>query len=527
MVFSYFRNRFLLLLGFVAGICFLAQAQKEKKRIDIIQAESLETDARIVANAQRLLGDVILKHSTITMWCDSAYLYTDRNVVDAFGNVHILKDDTLNLYAGFINYDGDRKFAKVRKNVKLVNKSTTLLTDSLDYDIAGNVGYYDYFGTIQDSVNVLTSMIGQYYTQTEKAHFKKDVVLTAEKYRLFSDTLIYDVNSKIAHIVGPTTIEDDSTTLYAEKGFYNSVSGETELLKKPVISNRKQKVLADRIFYNKTSGEGRGEGNVKMEDFDNSVIVAGNRAFFNEKEKTALVTDSALFIAYSEKDSLFLHADTLRMLPDTSAVDARLIKAYFKVKFFRQDMQGKCDSLVYWSKDSTIQLYHEPVIWTGGNQMSAHYIEMNKNTGIPDVVKMTDEAFIIAMEPDSIRYNQIKGRNMTGYIRNNELFRIDVDGNGQSLYYARDKGGVLGLNKAESSSIVINMAKNKVKRISFVSNPEGVLNPILKLEEEDTKLGGFQWLEELRPKSKEDIFGVKATPVVEEEKPVFQKEKLE
>lgn len=500
-------KRFVLLL-FVLGFVFVfqAEAQKEKKKILIERATSFEFNDRIVANAQRIIGNVQIRHNNIVMWCDSAWSYTDKNMVDGFGHVHILKDDTLNLYADFINYDGDRKYAKARRNVKLENKGTTLVTDSLDFNMASNVGYYDYFGTITDSTNVLTSMIGQYFTQTDLIHFKKDVVATTEKYRMFSDTLIYKVTEKIAYIVGPTTIEDDSTTLYTENGFYNTVSGETQMLKKPKITDRKHKVLADSIFYNKTTGDGSAYGDVHLEDFENHMIVKGNKVVFNETANTSMVTDSALYIQYSERDSLFLHADTLRVLPDTSAVDAKLVKAYFKVKFYRNDMQGKCDSLVYWQKDSTIQLFKEPVIWTNGNQLTARYIEMIKNTGKPDEVLMKNDAFIIAMEPDSIRFNQIKGRDMTGFIRNNELYKIVVDGNGQSLYYARDKEGLIGLNKAESSSITISMEKNKVKRIAFISNPEGVLNPILQLQEEDTKLPGFTWMDIIRPKTILDIF---------------------
>ena len=485
---------------------FPAQAQKEKKKIDIERAISFEFNDKIVANAQRIIGDVQIRHNNIVMWCDSAWSYTNKNMVDAFGHVHILKDDTLNLYADFINYDGDRKFAKARRNVKLENKGTTLVTDSLDFNMTLNVGYYDYFGTITDSTNVLTSLIGQYFTQTDLVHFKKDVVATTEKYRMFSDTLIYKVAEKIAYIVGPTTIEDDSTTLYTENGFYNTVSGETQMLKHPKITSRKNKVLADSIFYNKTLGDGSAFGNVHIEDFENRMIVEGNKVFFNEAAGTSMVTDSALYIQYSEKDSLFLHADTLRVMPDTTGVDVKLVKAYYKVKFFRDDMQGKCDSLVYWQKDSTIQLFNEPVIWTNGNQLTAKYIEMIKNSDKPDEVRMKNDAFIIAMEEDSLRFNQIKGRNMTGYIRNNELYKILVDGNGQSLYYARDKDGLIGLNKAESSSITISMEKNKVKRIAFISNPEGVLNPILQLQEEDTKLPGFTWMDIIRPKTILDIF---------------------
>jgi lipopolysaccharide export system protein LptA len=501
-------TRFVLLI-FVLEIFFVfqAEAQKTKKKIEIERANSFEFNDKIVVNAQRIIGNVQIRHNAIIMWCDSAWSYTDKNMVDAFGHVHILKDDTLHLYADFVNYDGDQKFAKARNNVKLVNKGTILTTDSLDFDIVSNVGYYDHFGTIKDSVNVLTSLIGQYFTKSDMAHFKKDVHVTTEKYQMFSDTLIYKVADKIAYIVGPTTIKEDSTTLYTEDGFYNTISGEVELLKNPEISDKKHNVLADSIFYNRATGNGRALGDVHMEDFQNHMIVKGEQVIFNEIEKTAMATDSALYIQYSAKDSLFLHADTLRVLPDSSAVDARLVKAYYKVKFYRDDMQGKCDSLVYWQKDSTIQLYHEPVIWSDNNQMTARYIEMIKNTlPTPDEVIMNGDAFIIAMESDSIRFNQIKGRNMNGYILNNELFKILVDGNAQSLYYARDGEGLIGLNEAESSTITITLKENKVKRIAFISNPEGVLNPILQLEEKDTKLPGFQWLELIRPKTIADIF---------------------
>jgi len=477
---------------------------QEKKRIDI-HADWLENNEKIVANAQRWISNVVITHNTITMWCDSAYSYEGQNVVDAFGRVHILKDDTLHLYADFIHYDGDRKFAKARRNVKLVNKETTLITDSLNFDMAANVGFYDNFATITDSTNVLTSLIGQYYTKTDKVHFKKDVIATTKKYRMFSDTLIYNVTSKTAFIVGPTRLEDDSTKLYTEKGWYNSITGETRLLKKPNINTTNQHVKADSIYYKKED-DGFAFGKVEIEDFKNRMIVKGNRIVFNELKKTSIVTDSALYIQYSEKDSLFMHADTLRTRPDTTAIDAKLVQAYFKVKFYRNDLQGKCDSLVYWTKDSTIQLYNKPVIWTGGNQLSARFIQMNKNTGKPDEVKMLNDAFIIAMEPDSISFNQIKGKNMTGYIRNNELYKINVDGNGQSLYYARDTNGTIGLNKAESSSITIWMEKNKVKKISFISKPEGILKPMLQIEEPDTKLPGFDWMELIRPKEILDIF---------------------
>ncbi|MGQ8335443.1 OstA-like protein [Sunxiuqinia sp. A32] len=503
-----FKFKLLLILLFVHSGIIYGQSQK---KVDIEQAKFLEFNEQIVANAQRLIGDVILRHNNVRMWCDSAYSYTNANIVDAFGNVHILKDDTLHLYADFINYDGDLKWAKARGHVKLINKTTTLTTDSMDFDMEQSIGYYDNHGTIVDSTNTLTSLIGEYYSDLDKAYFKTDVKAVTEDYTLTSDTLIYYTETGIASIVGPTMINDEENTLYAEDGFYNSRNGEVELYKNPLINTPEQNIKADSIFYNRETGDGLAIGNADIHDIENKMIVRGNKIEYNDQTETALVTDSAHFLLYSEKDTLFLHADTLKTIPDT-ILDEKLILAYYKVKFFRESMQGKCDSMVYWSKDSTVQLYKSPVIWSGNNQMTADYIEMITQSDGPDLVKMESQAFIVAME-DSTKFNQIKGRDMLGYIRNNELFKIDVDGNGQSIYYARDKKGIIGLNKAESSNIQIFLEESKVKKIAFITSPEGQLLPLFSVLDDETTLPGFVWYDQIRPKRVEDIFREISLPV--------------
>jgi lipopolysaccharide export system protein LptA len=555
-----------------------------KKKVEIVHCDMLNFNERIVANAQRLLGNVNIKVDGALMWCDSLYSYTN-NTVDAFGNVHIVRGDTLNMYADFINYNGNTKLAKARRNVKLIDKKMTLTTDSLDYNMVNDMASYNYSGTVKDSTNVLTSLIGQYHVNEKKAYFRTKVDGVTKDYKIKSDTLIYFTNTKKVYIEGPTHIFNEKDTLYAEYGWYDSMKNLAHLTKNPRIWNVKQKIKADSIFYDKEKGEGLALGHARLQDIENSIIVVGNRVEYNDISKIALATDSAMLIQYSEKDSLFLHADILRTLPDTTkskkpnpsitaskllapktavsdtlnsvaqatailnaktavsdtiktvapeamiqnaktlstdttaistlvkdttaikkTKDARLVLAYHKVRFFRGDLQGKCDSLAYWSKDSTIQLYTEPVIWSNKNQLTANYIEMINRSKDPDEVKMKEDAFIISMENDSIRFNQIKGKNMTGFIRENELYRIDVKGNGQSNYYARDKNGIIGLNKAESSNITIYLNKGKVQKITFIKSPEGELKPMEKIEEGDKILPGFKWQDDIRPKSKEDIF---------------------
>jgi lipopolysaccharide export system protein LptA len=482
---------------------FFAFSQ-EKKKVEILEAEYAET-ATNDPTAQRLVGNQVkIKHKDILMWCDTAYTYSGSNKVDAFGHVHINQGDTLNLYASKIYYNGDKNFASAYDSVRLVNKGTTLYSDTIDYDLATNIGYYDNHGKIVDSTNVLTSVIGQYYVDSNLVHFYKDVHGYNENYTLDSDTLHYNTETGRIFIEGPTVIRDSSNTLYAEDGWYDSKTGEAELEKNPRVFNEKQQLTADYIKYNEENGDGNAVGSVKIQDFENNILVEGINAVYNKTSETASVTDSAVFMMYSKEDTLFMHADTLRTIPDTIEGE-KVITAFYGVRFFRSDIQGVCDSLVYFTKDSVVQLYNHPVIWSEIHQLSADKIDMKQKINAPDEMHLTNNSFIISKQ-DSGRFDQIKGKNMIGYIVNNQLDRINVDGNGQTLYYAREDEQMIGLNRAESSNISIQLKDGKIFRIAFLKAPEGELKPMFELTEEEKKLSGFDWKIDQRPLSKFDIF---------------------
>ncbi|MFZ5431743.1 MAG: OstA-like protein [Bacteroidota bacterium] len=488
-----------LLAGSVASL-----SAQERKRIDIEEAESLETNEKIVANAQRLLGNVRIRHNEILMWCDSAYAYTGTNRVDAFGNVHINQGDTLHLYANMVKYDGDRSFARAIGNVRLVNKTTTLYSDTVDYDLAGNIGYYDDSGKIVDSTNVLTSQIARYFVNEDIVWFYQNVEGRNEDYVLTSDTVRYNTVSGIFYIQGPTHIRDSLNTIYAEDGWYDSRSGEAQLLKNPLVYNETQQMRGNFIDYNRNYGYGKASGFVEIIDYENNIIVKGMNAWFDEEKEIAYMTDSAVFILINKEDSLFLHADTLKTIPDTLK-DEKIIKAYYGVRFFRDDLQGKCDSLIYFTRDSTVQMHRNPVLWSEVHQLVADLIEMRTRSGAPDELHLSNNSFIISRQ-DSVMFDQVKGKNMIGYIVENQLQRIDVDGNGQTIYYARDKSNIIGLNRAESSKISLTFSEGKIHRISFHTMPEGKMTPIPQLSDEERRLPGFDWKDALRPRNKDDIF---------------------
>lgn len=516
---SDFILRLVLLIPVVSVLIQAIQPQdiKKKRRIDIENADLYTYDEKIKADAERLIGHVKFRHIEVIMFCDSAYSYRDSNMVDAFGNVHIIQGDTLNLYGDEINYNGNNKLAKVRGNVKLVDKSITLTTEALDFDLANNIGNYFTGGKIVDTANVLTSITGKYYSNDNLFFFKDSVVLTNKDFVLRADTLKYNSQTERAFIVGPTTITGTKSegVLYSENGWYDTRTNVSELYKASKITNKDQILEGDTLFYDRATGNGRGKHKVILTDTTNKVVIKGKYGIYNENSKIAFVTDSAMLIQYGIKDTLYMHADTLQTKPDTSLVkkdtsdvkkmDAKFFMAYPKVRFFKTDLQGECDSLSYQMKDSTIYMFYDPVLWSQKNQMTAEKIQYISKNPDPDIARLERNAFII-MSEDSMRFNQISGKLIVGQIYDNKLRNADVNGNAQSLYYLKDNDKYTGMNRLISSKIKIHLKDNQFDTIRFYPKPEGKTIPMRELKPLDTRLGGFIWRESERPINKEDLY---------------------
>jgi len=512
------KSAFFPLLLLVAVVSFFIQAvqpqdKKKKQHIDVDNADLMVHDEGIIANANRMLGHVSFSRDGALMFCDSAYMYTDSKKFDTFGNVHIIQGDTLHLYGDKMFYDGDTKLARFVSNVKLVDKSITLTTQALDFNIGTNIGYYNNGGKIVDTTNVLTSTIGRYYSNDNMFFFKDTVVVTNKDFVLRADTLKYNSKTEIAFIVGPTTITGTKKdgVLYSERGWYDTKKNLAELFKASKITSKSQILEADTLFYDRASGNGRGKHRVTLTDTTNKVVIKGKVGIYNEKTKIAFVTDSAMFIQYGKKDTMYMHADTLRTKPDTSDIkrpDDKYFMAYRKVRFHKPDLQGECDSLAYRMKDSTLFMFIDPVLWSDKNQLSADKIQFISKKPDPSFAHLEANAFIVMME-DSVKFDQISGKIIIGQIFNNKLRIADVNGNAQSLYYLKDKNKYSGINRLLSSKIKRHLGdKNQIDSIRFYPKPEGKTIPIKELIPEDTRLSGFGWRDSERPVSRYDLYPI-------------------
>ncbi len=498
------KFRFILLILSVISLLDPAFSQ-QKSRVSIKHADAYRYNARLGKNIQRLIGNVVLRQDSTLFYCDSAYIDESKNSFEAFSNVHIKVNDTIDVYGNRLLYNGNTKIAELFDSVKLVDKNTVLTTDHLIYNRITKVALYDDGGKIVNKDNVLTSRSGLYFTQTRTFHFRKDVVLVNPDQETYSDTLIYNTNNETAYFLGPSIIRGEESTIYCENGWYDTKNDISKLVKRPMISNNEQTITADSLFYNNNTMFGKAMGNVQIIDTLHKVILSGKRGELWDSKGLSYVTDSALAISYDDTDSLFIHSDTMWMSFDENR-QAKVMRAYYGVRFYRKNLQGKCDSLSYSMSDSTIRLYEKPVLWSGKNQLTSDSIAIAVSGNKVDSLMMYNTSFIVSKDSTNT-FNQIRGINMTAYFTKNELSRINVNGNAQTVYYVREEDGYLiGVDIAESSSMSIRIKNNEIQTISYQSSVDEDMFPEKDLSENQTKLKDFSWQKELRPADKYDIF---------------------
>jgi lipopolysaccharide export system protein LptA len=325
------------------------------------------------------------------------------------------------------------------------------------------------------------------------------------EYNMAADTLRYHTASEKAFFLGPTTIIADENTIYCENGWYDTNQNLSQFNKNAKIFSNSQSISGDSLFYNRERGYGKAIRNVEIWDTVQNLIISGNFAEYFEKKDEAIVSDSAVLIDIYEDDSLFLHADTLRSAFDTTGKH-KILLAYNEVRFYKPDLQGKCDSIVFFYQDSTIKLFSDPVIWSEQNQMTADFIHLKWREGGIESLSFENNSFIVS-QIDTQMYNQIKGKDMLGSYVDNDLRRIEVTGNGETVYFAQEEdSSYVGVNKAICSDMMIYVEENNIKKITFLKQPSATLYPINELTTQELELKGFVWVPEKRPLSKEDIF---------------------
>ena len=515
----------LLVLGLLSAIA--APQRRHRRVVDdrvyLVHSDVLKYDMYGPnPEAQIAKGKVVFRHKGATLMCDSAYYFQASNSFRAFGHVRYRQGDTLSLACDNAWYDGMGQMMEARKNVVLRHRGQTLHTDSLNYDRLYNTAYFFRGGQLVDGKNRLSSDWGEYNTDTKRAVFYYDVQLHTPRNRVTTDTLYYDTGKSMAHVVGlytpnkglgktgPSIIVNKDGKVNTTDAWFNTKSDRARLFGRSTIVNKEKTITGDTLFYNSKTGENRGYGNVVYVDKKNKNELTCGEVVYNEKTGKGFATRRALVKDYSQKDTVYMHADTMRVETFNINTDSvyRKVHCYRRGRVFRTDLQAVCDSLVGNSRDSSMTMYQDPIAWSGPRQLTGEVIKVFSNDSTIREARVLGQALSIEQMPDTIHYNQISSRDIYAYFTDGNIRRSDAVSNVRAIYYPQDSkdSSLIGLNYVETDTMRMFISpERKLERI-WMPKATGTLYPMTQIPPGKEKLDVFVWFDYIRPVDKNDVF---------------------
>jgi lipopolysaccharide export system protein LptA len=501
------------------GINLSAQ---EKQKVDI-QSGYLEIrpefpDAAIYTKDET--GQVYIVHEGVEMWCDQAFVYLKSNFVKAYGKVKITQGDTVSMDSKYAEYNGNTQFAFASGDVVLTEPKTTLKTDTLYFDRIKQQAYYRTGGTVQDTASVLTSRSGRYFAENKKYQFLSDVKIVNPKYTVNSNQLDFFSENGAAYLYGPSTIVSETSTVYCERGYYDTRGDTGYFVKNSKVDYENRTLYGDSIYFDRNKSFASATNNIRVLDTLNKSVIRGHYAEVYRAKDSVFITKRAVAITVRDGDSIYVHADTLRV---TGKPEKRILRGFYRARLFKpgkigdEPTSGKCDSIYVNEKRGITKLLRNPVLWSGENQMIGDTIHILSDTitNKLDTLKVFNNAFLVQKDTLGSGYNQVKGERLIGLFTNNELDTVNINKNAQVIYYSRnDNKELIGINNTVSSSIQMYLESQQISGIRFIKKAKGKVYPPSMLPENARILPGFQWRGDERLFSVEDLFKGKPVPIL-------------
>lgn len=507
--------------------------QKKRKKTDervyLVHADQLSYDVySAVPDAQILRGKVHFTHAGSQLTCDSAYFYQESNSVEAFGHVHFRQGDTLSLTCNYADYNGADQMMHARHNVVLKHRTQTLYTDSLDYDRIYNLAYFFEGGKLVDGKDRLVSDWGAYSTATRQASFYYGVEMYSGKNHITTDTLHYDTRTSVAHVVGPSTITSKGSIIHTSDAYLNSHTDQSQLFGRSTIVDKDKSITGDSLYHNSKTGLNEGFGNVVYIDKENKNELRAQHVFYNEQTGYGYATNRALMLDYSQKDTLWMHADSLKIYTHNIGTDSvyRKVHAFDHVRAYRPDLQAVCDSLVFNSQDSCMTMYRDPIAWNYNRQLLGEVMKVYMNDSTVRKAEIIGQALSVEKVDDKNHYNQVSSTRMDAYFNDGAMRRADAIGSVKTVFYNTDnKDSVLTeLNYLETDTMRMYMSPTRQLEKIWASKSVGTMYPITQIPPDKYRLPEFAWFDYVRPTDKDDVFNWRGKKAGSELKAVRRRE---
>ena len=494
------------ILLFTPAYLFSQTPQSDSSRVEIIHADILRISEDGEGRITTLSGAVQLRQKGMLMQCDSARMIQSSNMVFAFGRVQINRESLI-IRSQQLIYAGNDQFARLSGGVSLIRDNMKLNTPSLDYDMRTGISTYQAGGKVTRETTQIISRKGTYNENTELVFFTDSVRVNDPEYIMSSDTLRYDRTLEQFTFFPGTEILSSGNRIECHSGTYQVRNNQATFGKGTTMHNPPQILHADSLFYDQKKGIAIMHDRFHWKDSGMQAEILAFKGRYEEKKRVIIAANDPLLITRTDPDTLWLTADTLLSCQVSETDSTRLFYAWHKVRMFNKNFQGVCDSLSYSFADSTFHFFIQPVMWTEGIQIYGDTLSLRTKRNQPDYMFARKQSWIISDSDTSLAlYDQIKGVSTHGYFDQNELKKVHVVQNAESLYFGKTEKGVYeGANKSKCAEIWIYFADKKISKISFVKKPEAVYTPIRKLARSEYTLEGFRVESSRRPISPQDI----------------------
>ena len=381
----------------------------------------------------------------------------------------------------------------------------------------------------------LTSKQGYYYGDTKDVYFYTDVAMLSPDTRIFTDTLLYNIGTEITTFVAQSSIYNGTRKIVTKEGFYDTKNKVAQFGKNSFIDDSTYTLKAEQMAFEDSSGKAEFKGNAvyKSKDTKNGFDLIANNIKTNKKTNTILATEKPLLFIKQDLDTIYVSADTLfstkfsdvnkaknvmlftdslkgkqELKFDKDSSSNRYFEGYHNVKIFHDSMQAVADSFYYSALDSVFRLFTNPILWAKDNQITGDTMYLFIKNKSPEKLVVFENAMAISLVNKTF-YNQLKGNTITAYFKDEKISLLKTKGSpAQNVYYAQDElNKLVGVNQSFADAINIEFKDNKPERVLFINNLQGTMFPINQVNHKDIQVKNFKWLNDLRPKSKFELFG--------------------
>ncbi len=361
--------------------------------------------------------------------------------------VHLIHADSL------IGYTiGQDSYRELIGNVTMQHENTVLKCDSALQNLTLDV--VKLYGDVQvrdDTLTLLTKQ-AQYSGRTSTVTTNTPVYLNDRRRTLTADSGDYDSQTKVAHFFGNVFVRDSASQL-----------------------------RSTRLIYYRDEGRTIADMHVQIKSLQNNVTIYGSHFENYEKRNYSLMTGLPLLVQIDTSsdgkiDTLMITSKRMEAFRDTS--NQRFV-AEDSVLIIRNGLSARCGLGTYFTKDSVVVLQKGPVVWYEDNQLTGDSIAVYIANKQVSRVNVVGDAFAVS-KSDSLyagRFNQLKGRKLSMFLRDRKVDRIVVESNATSLYYLYDKNKPNGINRVSGDRVVMYFTDGKIDRIAVISGVEGDYYP--------------------------------------------------